>query len=324
MRPLAGVRSARSLWLLLLVVLGGCIQQPATPLRVGILVWPPYEVAFLARNLGLLDEQIVKLVEYESPGALARAYRDGSVDAITVTADYLLMLAADAPNQRVVLAIDFSNGGDVIMARPPITRLEQIRGKRIAVEKSVLGAYVLHRALEQGGIDRNQVQIIPADVPDQAQAYARQTVDAVVTYEPTRTKLKQAGAHEVFSSKQIPGEVIDVLVTNTDVIAERGTALRAFISAWFSALDYLNAHPNDAARRVAAREGLTPDEFLDALTTVTIPDRPANMLLLSAGPKSMHETLRKHVQVMKRMGALRDTIPVDDLLDSQFVTPGPN
>lgn len=316
-------RGAPWRWLLLVALLlpAGCTDHSAPPLRIGVLVWPPYEVAFLARDLGLLDGQRIEFVDYEAPAAVVRAYRDGTVDAIMVTVDYLLQLAADHPDQRAVLVIDFSDGGDVLMARPGIDGLADLRGRRIAVENSVLGAYLVQRALEQAGLALTDVEVVPADIPDQAPLYEAGRVDAVVTYEPGRTQLLRAGAHELFSSRDIPGEIVDVLVTHTATIESHGEALAAFTDAWFKAVDHLRAQPQDAASRVAAREGLTPAEYLEALAAARIPDRAENLRLLTPGPRSLSPAMERHVAVMRRMGILDRPVAVEQLIDPRFVRP---
>ena len=43
-------------------VLAAC-QAPVAPIRVGSIVFPGYELMFLARELGLLNERQVRLVE---------------------------------------------------------------------------------------------------------------------------------------------------------------------------------------------------------------------------------------------------------------------
>lgn len=305
----------------LLILTTGCGRDAAPPLRIGILVWPPYEIALLAEDLGFYHQARIEFVDFESPAAVSRAYRDGTIDAIMVTADYLLHLAADDADQRVVLVIDFSEGGDVLMARPGIQSLAELRGHRIAVEKSALGAYVAQRALEIAGLTLSDVEIVPVDIPDQAHMYDSGQVDAVVTYEPTRTKLQLAGARELFSSRDIPGEIVDLLVTNTRVIAAHESDLHTFVRGWFAALTYLRERPADAAARVSGREGLTPAQYLQSLETARIPDRSHNTVLLSPGPESLSHSLDRHARVMTRLGTLPREIDTENLLDPRFVRP---
>ena len=52
-------------------------------------------------------------------------------------------------------------------------------------------------------------------LPDEgAQAFRRGEVEAVITYEPDLGKLlREKGAHLVFTSREIPGEIVDVMAT---------------------------------------------------------------------------------------------------------------
>lgn len=304
---------------LALTLVSGCESEPGEPLRIGILVWPPYELALLARDLGYLDGAAIEFVDYESPATSERAYRDGAIDALMVTADYLLLLAVEDPTQRVILVTDFSEGGDVLVARPGIGSLGGLRGRRVGVERSALGAYVLHRATEISGIGIDEVTVVATDIPDQEQAYLDGQVDAVVTYEPIRTRLLNAGAVELFTSKEIPGEIVDVVVTNTDVVARHEKNLAVFTQGWFRALAHLRSDPDDAARRVAPREGLSPAEYLAALEGVRIPGRADNIALLSEGERSLAASLERLAGVMRQTGALAGPIAMPPLLEPRFV-----
>lgn len=315
----------RIAYLLILVFvssgLPGCNISPAKPLRIGVLVWPPYEIAFLARDLGYFDAKAIELVDYESPSTVERAYRDGTLDAIMVTADYLIDIAADIPDQRAILVIDFSEGGDALMARREIAHLLELRGKRIGVEKSVLGGYIANRMLEHAGLGIDDVEIVPVDIPDQEAAFRNGDIDAVLTYEPTRSRLAQLGATELFSTRDIPGEIVDLLVTNNQVIASQKKNLEVFVSAWARALDYLRNNPDDSALRVAPRQNLTPRQYLDALQHARIPSMRENIALLSHGPQSLATALHRHVDSMLRQGIVDKKVAVDQLLDRQFVAP---
>lgn len=306
----------------LVLGLAGCGPAPA-PLRIGVLVWPPYEVAFLAQDLGYLDERQIRLVDFASPANLVSAYRNGAVDVILVTADYLIDLSAKPTHQRVILVADISNGGDALLARPTIHSLEDLRGKRIAIEKSVLGAYMVRRALARAGLSSEDVQLVAADIPTHPDLYATGAVDAIVTYEPGRSAVIRQGAHELFSSRDIPGEIVDLVVTTQATIDARPRALQHFVDGWFKALAYLRDDPIDAARRVAHRESLTAEDFLHAIMLVHMPDRLENRLLLGDGDASLNNALNRHARVMTTMGLVEAPPDTAHLLDDRFVRQRP-
>lgn len=88
-----------ALALLAAVLAAGCGQRAEHPLRIGLLVWPAYEVPYLARHLGYYDGLDVQLVEFQSPAEALRAYRSEGIDAVAVAdrATNRRMLAGDPP-----------------------------------------------------------------------------------------------------------------------------------------------------------------------------------------------------------------------------------
>ena len=57
------VRGMAGLGLLLAAVLAACAPAPRAPLRVGVLVFPSYELLFLAADSGLLPRESVRQTE---------------------------------------------------------------------------------------------------------------------------------------------------------------------------------------------------------------------------------------------------------------------
>ena len=243
---------------------------PRRPLRIGLVVWPVYEIAVLARSLGRLDSKRVHLLDYGSNSEALRAYQNGVIDGVALTTSYVIELLALSSNDRIVLVIDVSTGGDALVASANIKSVRDLKGRRIGLETGSLGLLVLSRALEHGELAKTDVHVVPVDASGQQAAFNAGAVDAVVTYEPMRSTLVARGARDIFNSSMMPNEIVDVLVVRESAVREREQALTHLTDAWFYALDYLRRHPVDAAARVAPRENLTADAYLASLKGVQI------------------------------------------------------
>ncbi len=287
-----GLRRGLPAALAALVLALGC-ARPERPLRVGANVWPGYEPLFLARSLGLHRGDAIQLIEFSSATEVIRAYRDGLIDVGAVTGDEALLASRRRTGDRIVLVCDASAGGDVLLARPDITSIGQLRGKRVGVETTALGAYVLSRALARGGVAPSEVRVVPLPLSRHEQAIPSGAVDAVVTFEPHRTRILARGARQLFDSSQIPGEIVDVLLARGGLARSQERALRALVDGWFEALAHLRAQPQDAAARMARREGLAPAELLAAFRNLRLPDRAENLRLLGPGEGGLAPTLRR-------------------------------
>lgn len=120
--------------LVLVLCLGGCSRESAPALRIGTNVWIGSEPLYLARELGHLAPQAVRLVEYPSASEVLRAYRNQALDGMVISLDEVLVLASDELKPKIVSVVDVSRGADVVVARGGLRTMKDLKGKRVAVE----------------------------------------------------------------------------------------------------------------------------------------------------------------------------------------------
>ena len=304
---------------LLTSTLAGCIQKPPDPLRVGYIVWPGYESLYLARDLGYYKDTPIRLVDYPSNSEVIRAIRNNNLQAAAITLYEALLVAETEPSARVVLILDSSNGADAILAKPKIKTLEAIKGKRVGVESGALGAFILTRALEKVNLKPKDVQIVSLGLSEHEQAFKRKKVDAVVTSEPTGSKLLTDGANLLFDSSEIPGEILDVLVVRKELLKKQSSATQTLLDGYFSALNYLKENPQDAARRIAPREGVTPQQFLKSLEGLVIHDLQENKKILAKTDTLSRDKVKKVAKFMLENKLLNKQVDPTSLFDDSIV-----
>jgi NitT/TauT family transport system substrate-binding protein len=299
-------------------ILASCTKAEP-PLRVGANVWPGYETLYLARSLGYYDNTPIRLVDYPSGTEEVRAYRNGEIEAAGISIDQALVLAATNPDVKIVVVMDFSNGGDVILGKPEIQNMQGLKNKPVGVESTALGAFIITRALEQKGMSPQDIKIVSLGVSEHERAFKSGKVDAVVTFGSARTNLLKSGAKLLFDSSQIPGEIVDVLIVREEVIQKQPKALQALVDGRFRALDYLNKNPQDAAIKIAPRTGLTPEQFLESLKGLRSPDLQENQKLLGKTDPSLLNGVKRLSQVMLDNKLLPKAVDPAPLLDDRSV-----
>lgn len=282
------VKPVLKLWpvltLLLLAAIGALIAvlfSPAAekPLRIGTNVWPGYEHLYLARELGYLDSDQLHLVELSSASQVSDALRQGTLEAAALTLDEVLTLLEQGVQLTVVLVLDYSAGGDVLLAHPQIGALSDLKGKQIAVETGAVGAVLLDGALQAGGLQSDDVELIECAAGNHLHCF--DSVDAVVTFEPARSQLLEKGARLLFDSSQIPGRIMDVLVVKREWLGRGSGQIEALLQAYFKARHYWQQEPLRAAELMAPRLGVANDRVAELFDGLILPTLAENRELLA-------------------------------------------
>lgn len=312
-------RRVRALVLICVCVLhAACDVQPASLLRVGTNIWPGYEPLYLARELNYFSSDEVRLVEFASATQVIRAFRNHAIDAATLTLDETLLLAQDVPDIRVVTVMDVSSGADVILAQRGISTLHDLRGKRVGVEQTALGGYMLHRALRHAQLTSADVQRVYLQVDEHEHTFLQGDIDAVVTFDPVRARLLAAGAGLLFDSSQIAGEIVDVLVVHRAFLAAQPERVSRLVGAWFRAVAYLEAQPKHAATLMAPRLGVDARDLLDSYRLIEIPRYAENLEWLgdNGTTRGLVDSAQQLVTFMQQAGLLRRPVAVEALPDA--------
>lgn len=239
-------------------------KQAPIKLRIGINAWPGYEYLYLAKDLGYFsDEGIdVSLVEFSSLADTRRAFERGLVDIIGSTTVEMVFVKHQSVRPPVIVYVaDESSGADVILAQKGFSDLRSLRGKKIGVELGSLTIYMLHLALKASGLSLGDVKLVPVDQSTMVSFFKDKKVDAVVTYPPMSMKILNFGAHTLFTSKQIPGKLLDVIVMDARQIKEQPGLAEKIERIFDRAVQFSRINPTEAYAKMAQREGVSPASF---------------------------------------------------------------
>lgn len=306
----------------LITALTAC-DKPAKPLQIGNNVWPGYELAYLARDLGYYDDLPVRLVEYSSATQVLGAFQSGLIQSAFLTLDEVLLLRSRGFRARIVLVVDESNGADGVIARAPIMRIDEIKGKRVGVENSAVGAFLLLKALEQSKLSLRDVRIVPMEVDLHERAYREGRVDVLVTFEPVLSRLRAQGANLLFDSSQMSGKIIDVLAVDEGAWQEHRDTLIKVLQGWSRATHYLQTYPDDAVRRIARRLRLNPDAIKNNYAGIRLLSIDDNLTMLTGAPSKLDQVAAEYWPFMEEYKLLGSVVSMKaglaDLVDPTIV-----
>ncbi|MCX6921662.1 MAG: ABC transporter substrate-binding protein, partial [Verrucomicrobia bacterium] len=119
-------------------------------------------------------------MEFNSLSDARRAYERGQVNTLASTVIEVLQARDNSSRSpQIVQVVDYSNGADVILARPGLTNGASLRGARIGLELASLGVYVLARGLERSGLSLADFKTMPMDQLSMGDAVRKGELDAV-------------------------------------------------------------------------------------------------------------------------------------------------
>lgn len=302
---------------LAVLLITACSPSSEYPLRIATNTWPGYEPLYLARNLGYYQNTPIKLVELTSSSDVMHALKNGNLEGAALTLDETLTLISRGAELKVVLVMDISHGGDVLLVKPEVESLSQLKGKKIAVEYTAVGALLLDSVLKKAQLENQDVQIVACNIDQHLQCYEEN--DAVITFEPNISKLRSKGAKILFDSSQMPGQIIDVLVVHKSTISSHPNALRQLLAGYFKAREYFSDNPKKSAEIMSPRLQVTSDKVLALFQGIKLPTLTENHQLLFTENPQLNVTSAQLALFMLERELLKTVVNTHEISQGQFL-----
>jgi len=308
----------------------GAASLPARalePLTVGVVIWTGYGPFYVADALGFWKQRKLKvrLQVFADPALIPPAMAGRAVDGGVITYDQVL--GADAKGQQlaVVLPVDYSDGGDAIVAATSIRSLADFKGERIAFNALSPSDFLLSYALSTQGL--SEKDIVSADMTPEAipSALVSGRVRIGVTYEPFVSQLTAQGGGKAFrviySSHDAPGLIADVLAFDRQQIAAHPAEIRALLEGYFDGLAYMKQNPQKAAQIMAKFMGISAGEVLAQMHGMHNPDRTEMLVNLSRSSAKTSFASSGEVigRILKAKGQISQVPAFEQTVDDEFL-----
>lgn len=222
-------------------------------------------------------------------------YTAGAFDSVTLTnMDALSIPAAGGVDTTAVIVGDFSNGNDAVILKGK-DKLADIKGQNVNLVEFSVSHYLLARGLESVKLEEKDLKVVNTSDADLAAAYKTPDVTAVVTWKPIVSTISESpDAKIVFDSSDIPGEIIDLMVANTQVLKDNPDFGKALVGIWYDTMKALASDPA-AKESMAQASGTDVKGFEDQLATTKLFDKAADAFAFtnSAELKTTSERVSK-------------------------------
>ncbi len=300
----------------------GSIADAGT-LKVGHSTWVGYGPFYIALANGYFKDEGVDVeftIMEDTPLKMGAMFA-GQIDIAASTSDEFPSYLQPGKTVRYFMAVDYSNGGDGLVASKGITSIAGLKGKKVAFEQGSISQYFLNVLLKKNGLTQADIEPVSMTAADAGTAFVAGQVDAAVTWEPALSLgANSANGHLLASSAELPGVIVDVLATTGETAKAKEADLRGFARAWYRALDFLAKNPDEGYAIMAKGVGgwiEKPEDFKAAAGGIQYLDKAANAKLFGAPGQDgeLHKTVADAIEIWKGFQKIQVEVTPADLID---------
>lgn len=238
----------------------------AKPITIGYSDWPGWVAWQVAIEKGFFKEAGVN-VEFKwfDYSASINAFAANQLDALSVTNGDNLVIASGGTKGAMIMVTDYSADNDVIIAKNGINSIEELKGKKIAVEKGLVDHLLLSTALNDANIQTSEYTLINSMTNELPQVFNTPDVSAIAVWQPVANQALKAvaGSKIIYSSKDKPGLIYDTLTVNMSHLSAHKEEWKKIIQVWDKTVKFINdpATHDEAVKIMANKVGVDPNAY---------------------------------------------------------------
>ncbi|ASI60897.1 putative urea ABC transporter substrate-binding protein [Raoultella ornithinolytica] len=246
-------------------------------------------------------------------------YTAGQFDGCTMTnMDALTIPAAGGVDTTALITGSYSDGNDGVVLKGSAKTLADLKGMQVYLPELSVSHYLLVRGLEKAGLQEKDVKVVNTSDADIVSAFGTSSVRAAVAWNPQLSAIKKTPqTSEVFSSAQVPGELIDMMVVNTQTLKDNPALGKALTGAWFEMMAKMHAGDAQALNAMAADSGTDLAGYQAQLKTTHLFWTAAETLTFISSPE-LAKTMQRVAQFSFDKGLLGEGAQSADFIGMRF------
>ncbi|WP_300060559.1 putative urea ABC transporter substrate-binding protein [uncultured Roseobacter sp.] len=236
-----------------------------------------------------IDVEIVQINDYIES---INQYTAGQFDGVSATnMDTLSIPSGGGVDTTALIVGDYSNGNDAVIIKGE-GDLASLVDKPVNLVELSVSHYLLARGLDSAGLSEADLGgVINTSDADMIAAFATDDVQAVVTWNPLVSSiLEDPTANKLFDSSDIPGEIIDLMVVNTETLAANPDFGKAMAGAWYEVMGLMAAGDEEVLTAMAEASGTDLAGYKAQLASTEMFYDPAEAVAFTSSaelPKTM-------------------------------------
>jgi NitT/TauT family transport system substrate-binding protein len=238
----------------------------ADTLKIGYSDWPGYTVFEVAVQKGWFKDAgvDVQMVWFDY-GPSIDAFAAGKIDADCIVASDAMGAGATGAASKFIAIIDYSEGSDMIIGKPGINSIKDLKGQKVAIELGLVEHFLLLEGLKRNGLSQSDVTLVNTPTNNMPQTLASGQVAAVGAWYPISSQalLSAPGSKRLFTSADAKGLIYDVLAVSPTSLAAHHDDWAKVAAIYYKCVAYLMdpATRDDAIKIMAAKVQQKPEDY---------------------------------------------------------------
>lgn len=236
-------------------------------------------------------------------------FTSGNVDGCAMTnMDALTIPSASGVDSTALIINDYSNGNDGIVLKGS-DDLADIAGRQVNLVQFSVSHYFLARALESVGLTERDIETVNTSDADIVGLFSSDTTEAVAAWNPQLSAIAEMpDSNVVYTSAEIPGEILDMMVVNTQTLADNPDLGHALVGAWYEVMGLIEADDENALTIMADAAGTDLEGYKNQLEATYLYTDPAEAIELMESPELL-DTMERVAEFSFKHGLLGDMAP---------------
>jgi Asp-tRNA(Asn)/Glu-tRNA(Gln) amidotransferase A subunit family amidase len=193
-----------------------------------------------------------------------------------------------------------------------------LKGKRIGAGFGTYGELYVRTFLQQNELTPADVSLVNSPAENAATSYQSE-VDAIHTYEPYASEALLKGGHVLSTSSDTPNLMLGMMTFPAALIKERPQDIQGFTDAWFEAVDWMYANPDQVPAVVAKAFGVKPEDVWFGGDKVFTRAEAEALMQTSNDYSSAYFVAQQYIDFLVSTGSLATRPEPDSLIDASFL-----
>lgn len=277
------------------------VPDDAKVITVGVVTWGGYaggqyfNEGFSANTNSRFYKDYGFLVEFkvlDDFDASRNAWKSGQVDLLWATTGAFATEASGLSefNPQIIMQADWSRGGDAIVVRKGINKVNDLKGKTVAFAPMTPSHTFFLNLLDAGGLKQSDLNVVEvANAIDAASMFKSGQVDAAVVWSPDDISATKAvaGSKVLQSTREASNIIADVFIAKKSYVEANKVILSQLVEGWLIGAAEINNNAtakNKAVNILAQGLNISNDEALGAINNVRLATYGDNVNFFGLNP----------------------------------------